>query len=406
MNGCGVMHHESVGASFLRSLGFRSRVCKLVECHVQAKRYLCYARPDYYSSLSEASRTTLTFQGSIMTSDEAKAFEEDSDFNSILLMRECDEAGKVPDLQVPSLLYYRKDIDMLCDNNPSLTYDNSVRYHFQLSDFQRQHYENYGYLKISNLMSFVSLPPGVLSKWCDEIASWPKTTDKWITHYEECNKSIDGVSDQQLQQLDKMLCRCENFVNYHNGMNDLAQRLVLNIVSQLFNEPAKLFKEKINFKLPGGAGFMAHQDSPAYIGLAKDHISVMVAVDAATEENGCLQVCKGRWKATDDDRAHNEAVFVPLTSEGVIVPDVEATMSFDHITCCPGDVLLFSGYLPHRSFNNLSPVSRRAIFLTYNPSSQGDHHSAYYHAKLSRAHGFDSNKTLSFVNDFRGKIVE
>lgn len=341
-----------------------------------------------------------------MTSDEAKAFEEDSDFNSILLMRECDEAGKISDLQVPSLLYYRKDIEMLCDNNPSLTYDSSVRYHFQLSDFQRQHYENYGYLKISNLMSFVSLAPGMLSKWCDEIASWPKTTDKWITHYEECNKPIDDVSDRQLLQLDKMLCRCENFVNYHNGMNDLAQRLVLNIVSQLFNEPAKLFKEKINFKLPGGAGFMAHQDSPAYIGLAKDHISVMVAVDAATEENGCLQVCKGRWKAADDDRAHNEAVYVPLTSEGVIVPDVEATMSFDHITCCPGDVLLFSGYLPHRSFNNLSPVSRRAIFLTYNPSSQGDHHSAYYHAKLSRAHGFDSNKTLSFVNDFRGKIVE
>jgi hypothetical protein len=26
-----------------------------------------------------------------------------------------------------------------------------------------------------------------------------------------------------------------------------------------------LFKEKINFKLPGGSGFTPHQDSPAYI---------------------------------------------------------------------------------------------------------------------------------------------
>lgn len=56
-----------------------------------------------------------------------------------------------------------------------------------------------------------------------------------------------------------------------------------------------LFKEKINFKLPGGGGFLAHQDSVAYIGLAKQHISAMVAVDAAVEENGCLFVAPGRW---------------------------------------------------------------------------------------------------------------
>jgi len=345
-----------------------------------------------------------------MTSDEAKAFEVDSDFNSILLMRECDEAGKVSELQVPSFHHYRKDIELLC-NNPSSTSNNdssSSRYHFQLSNFQRQHYENNGYLKITNLMSFISLTPNVLSDWCDEIASWPKTSNKWITHYEERIKSTSNTDDEDHID-DKMLCRCENFVDYHYGMCDLAQRLILNIVSQLFNEPAKLFKEKINFKLPGGAGFIAHQDSPAYIGLAKDHISVMVAVDEATEENGCLQVCKGKWKATDDDdddEAHRDAVYVPLTSEGVIVPEVEASMKFHPITCQPGDVLLFSGYLPHRSYNNFSATSRRAIFLTYNPSSQGDHHSAYYQAKHSRAHGFDSTKTLSFLNDFRGKIVE
>lgn len=44
-----------------------------------------------------------------------------------------------------------------------------------------------------------------------------------------------------------------------------------------------------------GAGFSTHQDTPAYIGLASDHISVMVAIDAATKENGCLQVCRGKF---------------------------------------------------------------------------------------------------------------
>ena len=33
----------------------------------------------------------------------------------------------------------------------------------------------------------------------------------------------------------------------------------MDVVSDLFDEPAVLFKEKINFKLPGGGGFLAHQ---------------------------------------------------------------------------------------------------------------------------------------------------
>ena len=33
-----------------------------------------------------------------------------------------------------------------------------------------------------------------------------------------------------------------------------------------------------------------HQDTVAYIGLAANHISVMVAVDEANRANGCLQV--------------------------------------------------------------------------------------------------------------------
>jgi hypothetical protein len=42
-------------------------------------------------------------------------------------------------------------------------------------------------------------------------------------------------------------------------MNFLSRKLISAAVSDLFGEPASLFKEKINFKLPGGGGFLAHQ---------------------------------------------------------------------------------------------------------------------------------------------------
>ena len=51
MDGCGVVDHEHVGANFLLKLGFPERVCKLTRAHVQAKRFLCFDRADYYANL-------------------------------------------------------------------------------------------------------------------------------------------------------------------------------------------------------------------------------------------------------------------------------------------------------------------------------------------------------------------
>lgn len=36
----GRMGHETIGAEYLRSLGFSEKICRLVESHVPAKRYI------------------------------------------------------------------------------------------------------------------------------------------------------------------------------------------------------------------------------------------------------------------------------------------------------------------------------------------------------------------------------
>ena len=66
MDGYGIKRHEKVGADYLRSKGFPERIAKLVESHVQAKRFLTYKYPEYYNSLSDASKKTLEFQGGRM----------------------------------------------------------------------------------------------------------------------------------------------------------------------------------------------------------------------------------------------------------------------------------------------------------------------------------------------------
>jgi len=103
MDGYGVKSHEKVGADFLRLKGFPERVAKLVENHVQAKRYLTFKYPEYFRSLSEASKKTLEFQGGAMEQGEAEAFEKDLLFETSIRMRKWDELAKEVDVALVDL---------------------------------------------------------------------------------------------------------------------------------------------------------------------------------------------------------------------------------------------------------------------------------------------------------------
>jgi len=103
MAGFGAVRHEKLGADYLRARGFSGRVARLVESHVQAKRYLTYQYPSYLRQLSEASLATLTFQGGPMSAAEAAAFEQDPDADLILQLRRWDEQAKEADQPVGSL---------------------------------------------------------------------------------------------------------------------------------------------------------------------------------------------------------------------------------------------------------------------------------------------------------------
>ncbi len=103
MDGYGVKSHEKVGADYLRSKGFPERIAKLVESHVQAKRFLTYKYPEYYNSLSDASKKTLEFQGGRMEKEEADSFEADGLFETSIQMRKWDELAKEVDVPIIDL---------------------------------------------------------------------------------------------------------------------------------------------------------------------------------------------------------------------------------------------------------------------------------------------------------------
>ncbi|CAO3589834.1 unnamed protein product [Absidia cylindrospora] len=103
----GVTGHERIGAVYLRQLGFSEKVATLVESHVPVKRYLTAKYPEYYESLSGASKLSLKYQGGPFTQEQVDNFEKDPLYKIKVQIRQWDDAAKVVDLKVPDLEYYR-----------------------------------------------------------------------------------------------------------------------------------------------------------------------------------------------------------------------------------------------------------------------------------------------------------
>lgn len=120
MNGFGVVQHEKIGADYLRKQGFPERVARLVENHVQAKRYLTFKYPAYYNSLSDASRQTLDFQGGVMSAAEADQFEKDPLFEASIMLRKWDELAKEIDQPCMELEMLKRIAERVLQTNANV----------------------------------------------------------------------------------------------------------------------------------------------------------------------------------------------------------------------------------------------------------------------------------------------
>lgn len=107
MDGMGNVDHERLGADYLLERGFSERVANLVQGHVIAKRYLTYKYPEYYNRLSDASKTTLEFQGGVMTVEEAAEFELNQDAELIIRLRYWDDMAKEMNVPVDNIQHLK-----------------------------------------------------------------------------------------------------------------------------------------------------------------------------------------------------------------------------------------------------------------------------------------------------------
>ena len=126
-----------------------------------------------------------------------------------------------------------------------------------------------------------------ISQWTDEVAGAPEVPGHYMMYFETSGVDSSGI-----------VSRIEDFVSFHQGFAALITRQRMRqAVSGLFGETAVLFKDKINFKLPGGDGFKEHQDvQTGWDEYADLHITPMVAVDETNADNGSVEMIRGMHK--------------------------------------------------------------------------------------------------------------
>jgi hypothetical protein len=216
-----------------------------------------------------------------------------------------------------------------------------------------------------------------LLQWTAELEGAPEVSGRhWVYH-----------EDSARQPGERLIQRIENFCPYHAGFDRLIRHEALTRwAGVLMGGPVVLFKDKINFKMPGGAGFKAHQDQQAgWSTYAPLFVTAMVTLDAATLENGCLEIAAGR---------HREGLigqqWVPLEEQG---------LTLEPVPTAPGDVIFFDSFVPHASKANLTAAPRRILYITYNLASEGDYRARYFadkHASFPPDIDRDREKTYVF----------
>jgi hypothetical protein len=235
-----------------------------------------------------------------------------------------------------------------------------------LTPEQFLHYEEHGWLMLNNLLGVT------VAELQDEVRriSTRDDPDAWLHHYDTVGRR-------------RRLIRTEDFTPTSSMMHRVLRRgAVRDVAGELLGEAALLYKEKIDYKLPGGAGFAPHQDKPAYP-FVDSLLGVMIAIDDATIHNGCLYVASGwhRQLLTQDEC-------------GGLSRDVVAEIEWQPVELLAGQTLFFNALTPHRSGVNRSNRMRRALHPTYNGASQGDLRDSYYAAKRKAFAGAESGDRL------------
>ena len=173
----------------------------------------------------------------------------------------------------------------------------------------------------------------------------------------------------------------------------------------------RLYKDKLNYKAPGGGGYAPHQDGYKGLGVPQYQSPdergfiayvCMVAVDASSPANGCPELGIEVWQKKEG-WLFDQYMVNPGANDHRPNGDWEAMGPYTPVPMAKGDVLIYDNYMPHRSGTNSTEDWRRALFGIYyaEASAPGrDLRTEYYEREAEKRRKDGSSSIGGKANQF------
>lgn len=136
---------------------------------------------------------------------------------------------------------------------------------------------------------------------------------------------------------------------------------IVSVAQQLLGDDLKLLRSAAMCKPPEvGSEKGFHQDAAYYPIQPMDHVTVWIAIDEATPENGCMSVVPGEHK-----NGVIEHETVEYDTDIVIPADKYDKDDLVELPMEPGDALFQHCLLPHYTAPNTTDQWRRGLIMAY-----------------------------------------
>lgn len=165
---------------------------------------------------------------------------------------------------------------------------------------------------------------------------------------------------------------------------------ILDFISEVFQSDAYLYHSKVPLKYPGMPGFKFHQDYYYWYQMGcvfPDMASCFIALDDATQKNGCLRVIPGSHKCGRIEHVMNDGIS-DSEADPLRVSYLLDTLGEVSLEVSSGEVFIFHCNTLHASSANISDKSRLALMGCYNVERNNPITNNPVHPKYSKQERF------------------
>jgi len=181
-------------------------------------------------------------------------------------------------------------------------------------------------------------------------------------------------------------------------------RKMVDRVEEILKDEAYHYHSKMILKdAKVGGAWAWHQDYGYWYQngvLSPNLCSVMIAVDQATIENGCMQVIKGSHKL---GRINHILSGDQAGADMERVEEAKKRLDLVHVTMDPGDALFFHSNTLHASDANESDHPRWAMICCYNAASN-DPYKDSHHPRYTKLEKVEDNRILAIETNHASRM--